>query len=142
MVAAALAFEPEAFDVGINLFGVTNWIRTLESIPPWWASFRDELYAELGDPAVDRTSLEARSPLVHAKKIAKPLLVIQGKNDPRVLEAESQEIVAAVKQNGVPVEYVLFPDEGHGFRNKENRIRASEAYLAFLEEHLRAAPSN
>jgi prolyl oligopeptidase len=142
MVCAALAFAPEEFDLGIDIFGVTNWIRTLESIPPWWASFRDELYAELGDPAVDRTSLEARSPLVHAKKIAKPLLVIQGKNDPRVLEAESQEIVAAVKQNGVPVEYVLFPDEGHGFRNKENRIRASEAYLAFLEEHLRAAPSN
>jgi dipeptidyl aminopeptidase/acylaminoacyl peptidase len=142
MVCAALAFAPDEFDLGIDIFGVTNWIRTLESIPPWWASFRDELYAELGDPAVDRTSLEARSPLVHAKKIQKPLLVIQGKNDPRVLEAESEEIVAAVKANGVPVEYVLFPDEGHGFRNKENRIRASEAYLSFLEEHLRAVPSN
>jgi dipeptidyl aminopeptidase/acylaminoacyl peptidase len=142
MVCAALAFAPEEFDLGIDIFGVTNWIRTLESIPPWWASFRDELYAELGDPAVDRTSLEARSPLIHAKKIKRPLLVIQGKNDPRVLEAESEEIVAAVKASGVPVEYVLFPDEGHGFRNKENRIRASEAYLAFLEEHLRATPSN
>jgi len=142
MVCAALAFAPEEFDVGIDIFGVTNWIRTLESIPPWWASSRDELYAEIGDPAVDRTSLEARSPLVHAKEITKPLLVIQGKNDRRVLEAESQEIVAAVKENGVPVEYVLFPDEGHGFRNKENRIRASEAYLEFLEEHLRGLPVN
>ena len=72
----------------------------------------------------------------------KPLLVVQGKNDPRVLEAESEEIVAAVRSNGVPVEYVLFPDEGHGFRNKQNRIKASESYLTFLEEHLRDAPSN
>jgi dipeptidyl aminopeptidase/acylaminoacyl peptidase len=137
MVCAALAFAPEAFDLGIDIFGVTNWIRTLESIPPWWAEFRASLYAELGDPAVDRTSLEARSPLIHAAKIRRPLLVIQGKNDPRVLEAESQEIVAAVEAHGVPVEYVLFPDEGHGFRKKENRITASEAYLGFLERHLR-----
>jgi dipeptidyl aminopeptidase/acylaminoacyl peptidase len=142
MVCAALAFAPEAFEVGIDIFGVTNWIRTLESIPPWWAEFRDSLYAELGDPAVDRAALEARSPLIHAKNIARPLLVIQGKNDPRVLEAESEEIVAAVRANGIPVEYVLFPDEGHGFRNKENRIRASEAYLAFLQQHLTRMPSN
>jgi dipeptidyl aminopeptidase/acylaminoacyl peptidase len=142
MVCAALAFAPDAFDVGIDIFGVTNWIRTLESIPPWWAAERDALYAELGDPAADRASLEARSPLVHAARIQRPMLVIQGKNDPRVLEAESEEIVAALKENGVPVEYVLFPDEGHGFRSKENRIRASEAYLAFLEEHLRKAGSS
>ena len=139
MVCAALAFAPQEFDLGIDIFGVTNWIRTLESIPAWWAEFRDSLYAELGDPAADRASLEARSPLIHAKNIVKPLLVIQGKNDPRVLEAESQEIVGAVKANGVPVEYVLFEDEGHGFRNKENRIRASEAYLSFLERHLRGS---
>lgn len=136
MVCAALAFEPEAFDAGIDIFGVTNWIRTLESIPPWWAEFRDSLYAELGDPATDRTSLEARSPLVHAKNIVKPLLVVQGANDPRVLEVESQEIVAAVKSNGVPCEYLLFPDEGHGFRKKTNRIAASEAFKAFLDTHL------
>ncbi len=142
MVCAALAFAPTAFDVGIDIFGVTNWIRTLESIPPWWASFRDELYTELGDPEKDRASLESRSPLLHAERIERPLLVIQGQNDPRVLEAESQEIAAAVRAKGVPVEYVLFPDEGHGFRNKENRIRASEAYLAFLEAHLRGTPSN
>jgi dipeptidyl aminopeptidase/acylaminoacyl peptidase len=142
MVCAALAFAPDAFDVGIDVFGVTNWIRTLESIPPWWAEQRDSLYAELGDPVADRADLEARSPLKHAKNIRKPLLVVQGKNDARVPEAESQEIVAAVRQNGVPAEYVLFPDEGHGFRNKENRIRASEAYLAFLEQHLRGTPEN
>ena len=142
MVCAALAFEPQSFDVGVDIFGVTNWLRTLESIPPWWESFRADLYAELGDPAVDRERLEARSPLLHAAKIEKPLLVIQGKNDPRVIEAESEEIAAAVRKKGVPVEYICFPDEGHGFRNKENRIRASEAYVTFLDRYLKATPAN
>jgi dipeptidyl aminopeptidase/acylaminoacyl peptidase len=141
MVCAALAFEPQAFDCGLDIFGVTNWIRTLESIPPWWAGIRASLHSEVGDPATDRARLEARSPLLHASNIVKPLLVIQGKNDPRVLEAESREIAAAVRANGVPVEFVLFPDEGHGFRSKANRITASETYLAFLERHLRGVPA-
>ena len=136
MVAAALAFEPEVFDVGINIFGVTNWVRTLKSIPPWWGAFRDALYAELGDPATDEERLRRISPLFHAEQITKPLLVVQGANDPRVLQVESDELVAAVRTNGVPVEYVLFDDEGHGFRKRDNRITASEAYLAFLQEHL------
>lgn len=136
MVAAALAFEPEVFDVGINIFGVTNWVRTLKSIPPWWGSFRDSLYAEMGDPATDETRLRAISPVFHATNIVKPLLVIQGANDPRVLQVESDELVANVRANNVPVEYVLFDDEGHGFAKRENRITASEAYLAFLDEYL------
>lgn len=139
MVAAALAFEPEAFDVGVNIFGVTNWVRTLKSIPPWWASFREALYDELGDPATDEERLMAISPLFHAGNIVKPLLVVQGANDPRVLQVESDEIVAAVKANGVPVDYVVFPDEGHGFRKRENRITASEAYLDFLNTHLKGS---
>ena len=138
MVCAALAFAPEAFDVGIDIFGVTNWLRTLESIPPWWEDFRDALYAEMGDPKLDKARLEARSPLFHADKIVRPLLVVQGANDPRVLQAESDEIVAAARKNGVPVEYVLFPDEGHGFQGKKNRIAASDAYVKFLDEHLKA----
>jgi len=137
MVCAALAFEPQAFDVGIDIFGVTNWVRTLESIPPWWASFRDSLYAELGDPKSDRERLRRISPLFHARNIKKPLLVVQGKNDPRVLQVESDEMVKAVRDNGVPVEYVVFPDEGHGFRKKENRIAAAEAYLKFLDRYLK-----
>ena len=136
MTAAALAFHPEVFDAGINIFGVTNWVRTLESIPPWWGSFRDALYDEMGDPATDAERHRAISPLFHAGNIVKPLLVVQGANDPRVLQVESDELVEAVRANGVPVEYVLFPDEGHGFRRKENRITASEAYLAFLDEHI------
>jgi dipeptidyl aminopeptidase/acylaminoacyl peptidase len=75
--------------------------------------------------------------LFHARNIKKPLLVVQGKNDPRVLQIESDELVAAVKANGTPVEYLVFPDEGHGFQRKVNRIAASEAYLQFLDQHLR-----
>jgi dipeptidyl aminopeptidase/acylaminoacyl peptidase len=137
MVLAALAFAPEAFDVGIDIFGVSNWLRTLESVPPWWGSFRDGLYAEMGDPAKERERLERISPLFHAKNITKPLLVVQGANDPRVLQVESDEIVAAAKQNGVPVEYLVFPDEGHGFEKKQNRVAASEAYVKFLQTHLK-----
>ncbi|MHC4729964.1 MAG: S9 family peptidase, partial [Planctomycetota bacterium] len=137
MVAAALAFRPDAFDVGIDVFGVTNWVRTLKSIPAWWGAYRDDLYAELGDPDRDRERLERISPLLHAQNIKKPLLVVQGANDPRVLQVESDELVAAVRKNGVPVEYIVFPDEGHGFRRRKNRITAADAYLAFLNEHLK-----
>ncbi|MFG0274202.1 MAG: S9 family peptidase [Phycisphaerales bacterium] len=137
MTAAALAFHPEEFAVGVNIFGVTNWLRTLESIPPWWAAFRDSLYDELGDPAEDRDRLYAISPLFHAENIVRPLMVIQGANDPRVLQVESDELVDAVQENGVPVEYIVFPDEGHGFRKKENRIRASEGYVSFLDRYLK-----
>lgn len=137
MVAAALAFRPDVFDVGVNIFGVTNWVRTLTSIPPWWASFREALYDEMGDPATDEERHRRISPLFHAQNIRRPLLVVQGANDPRVLQVESDELVAAVRANGVPVEYVLFPDEGHGFLRKENRITAQEAYLRFLNQHLR-----
>jgi dipeptidyl aminopeptidase/acylaminoacyl peptidase len=139
MVAAALAFAPQEFEVGVNIFGVTNWVRTLQSIPPYWASFREALYDEMGDPATDAERHRRISPLFHAKNIVKPMLVVQGKNDPRVLQIESDEIVAAVKANGVPVEYLVFPDEGHGFLRKQNRIDASEAYLKFLDRYLKGA---
>jgi dipeptidyl aminopeptidase/acylaminoacyl peptidase len=137
MVGAALAFAPDVFDAGIDIFGVMNWVRTLESIPAWWASFRESLYAEMGDPSTDKARLQAISPLFHAERITKPLLVVQGKNDPRVLQVESDEIVAAVKKNNVPVEYLVFDDEGHGFRKQKNAIAAQEAYLRFLDRYLR-----
>jgi prolyl oligopeptidase len=95
------------------------------------------LYAELGDPKTDGERLRRISPLFHAKNIRKPLLVIQGANDPRVLKVESDEMVQAVRSQGVPVEYVVFPDEGHGFLKKENQIAAAEAYLKFVERYLR-----
>lgn len=137
MVAAALAFEPEAFDVGIDIFGVTNWVRTLESIPPWWESFKESLYDEMGDPATDAERHRRISPLFHTGNIVKPTLVIQGANDPRVLQVESDELVAGIQANEVPVEYIVFPDEGHGFRKKANQISASNAYVKFLDTYLR-----
>ncbi len=140
MTMAALTFAPEEFEVGVNLFGVTNWLRTLKSIPPWWTSFREALYTELGDPVKDSVALYNKSPLFHAKNITKPLIVLQGSNDPRVLQVESDEIVAAAKANGVPTEYVIFPDEGHGFLKKENNIKASQAILKFLDIHLKGLP--
>jgi dipeptidyl aminopeptidase/acylaminoacyl peptidase len=139
MVGAALAFAPEAFDAGINIFGVMNWVRTLESMPAWWGAQRDALFDELGDPAEDRERLERISPLFHAERIVRPLLVVQGANDPRVLQVESDEIVEKVEANGVPVEYVIFDDEGHGFTKKKNRIEAAERYVEFLDRHLAGA---
>lgn len=137
MVMAALAFAPEEFAVGVNIFGVTNWLRTLKSIPPWWESFREALYTELGNPYTDSVALYNKSPLFHADKITKPFIVLQGSNDPRVLQVESDEIVAAAKANGVPVEYVVFPDEGHGFVKKENNIKSGEEILKFLNKYLK-----
>ncbi|MEM7482449.1 MAG: S9 family peptidase [Acidobacteriota bacterium] len=137
MVLAALAFEPEVFDVGVDIFGVANWLRTLESIPPWWEAFRQSLYEEMGDPATDRERLERISPLFHAENIQKPLLVLQGANDPRVLQIESDEMVEAVRANGVPVEYIVFEDEGHGFLKKENRLEGYRSILVFLDQYLK-----
>ena len=136
MVLAALAFRPDAFEVGVDLFGVSNWLRTLQSIPPWWEAARKSLAVEMGE---DEEYLKSISPLFHAQNVARPLIVLQGANDPRVLKAESDEIVAAAKANGVPVEYVVFDDEGHGFLKKENRERGYQAILHFLDQHLRTA---
>jgi dipeptidyl aminopeptidase/acylaminoacyl peptidase len=138
MTMAAMTFAPDEFKVGVNFFGVTNWLRTLKSIPPYWASFKDALYAEMGNPfTTDSVRLYNISPLFHAKNIKNPIMVLQGKNDPRVLQVESDEIVEAVKANNVPVEYIIFPDEGHGFLKKENEIKANSQILLFLEKYLR-----
>jgi dipeptidyl aminopeptidase/acylaminoacyl peptidase len=137
MVLAALTLRPDAFKVGVDLFGISNWVRTLESIPPWWASFREALYAELGDPKTDSARLRRISPLFNADKIKVPLMVLQGANDPRVLKVESDEIVAAARKKGVPVEYVVFPDEGHGFVKKHNEISGYTQVLVFLDKYLK-----
>jgi dipeptidyl aminopeptidase/acylaminoacyl peptidase len=137
MVLAALAFQPDEFDVGVDIFGVSNWLRTLGAIPAWWEAQRKALYAELGDPVADEKMLYEVSPLFHAAKIRKPLIVLQGANDPRVVKAESDDVVAAVKKNGAPVEYVVFADEGHGFTKKKNQIEGYSAVLKFLDTYLK-----
>jgi dipeptidyl aminopeptidase/acylaminoacyl peptidase len=139
MVLAALAFRPTEFAAGVDLFGVSNWLRTLESIPAWWGPTRDSLYKELGNPKADADYLRKISPLFHADKIERPLIVLQGENDPRVLKAESSEIVDAVKKKGVPVEFLLFPNEGHGFARKETQEKAYAATLQFLDKYLKGA---
>ncbi len=138
MSLAGIIQYPKEFAVGVDLFGVTNWIRTLRSIPPYWESFKVALYDEMGDPSsADSARLKTISPLFNTDKIKTPLLVLQGSNDPRVLQVESDEIVAGAKKNGTPVEYVLFPDEGHGFVKKENQIKAAAETLKFLNKYLK-----
>jgi len=137
MTMAAMTFTPDEFKVGINIFGVTNWLRTLKSIPPYWESQREALYKELGDPySKDSVRLRKISPLFHAEKVKNPIMVLQGANDPRVLQVESDEIVEELKKNNIPVEYVLFTDEGHGFRKKENEINGYSKILFFLEKYM------
>jgi dipeptidyl aminopeptidase/acylaminoacyl peptidase len=138
MTMAAMTSEPDEFKVGVNFFGVTNWLRTLKSIPPYWASFRDALYDEMGDPfTADSARLYNISPLFHAQNVKNPVMILQGSNDPRVLQVESDEMVAAIKANNVPVEYIIFPDEGHGFVKKENEIKAYSQVLTFLDKYLK-----
>ncbi len=137
MVLAALAFQPEEFTAGVDIFGVANWVRTLQSIPPYWEAQRKALYSEIGDPEKDLGLLRETSPLFHAEKITKPLIVLQGANDPRVIKPESDEIVEAIKKNDGIVEYVVFDNEGHGFTKKNNEIRAYKAILDFLDKYLR-----
>lgn len=136
MVLAGLAFQPDEFEVGVDIFGVANWHRTVQSIPPWWEAQRKALEKELGD-FDDEEYFRSISPLFHTQNIKKPLLVLQGANDPRVLKVESDEMVEAVKKNGVPCEYLVFDDEGHGFQKKENQLRGYSAILSFLDKHLK-----
>jgi dipeptidyl aminopeptidase/acylaminoacyl peptidase len=137
MTLAALAFQPKEFVAGVDIFGVSNWVRTLESIPKWWESQRVALYKEIGDPEKQKDMLREISPLFHAGAIERPLLVLQGANDPRVIKPESDEIVDAVKKKGVPVEYIVFPDEGHGFSKRENQIKGYRAILEFLDKYVK-----
>jgi dipeptidyl aminopeptidase/acylaminoacyl peptidase len=135
MVLASLAFRPEAFDVGVNIFGIANWERTLKNIPDFWESYRQSLVHEMGD-FNDDDYLRSISPFFHANNIKRPLMIIQGAKDPRALEVESKAMAAILKENKVPVEYEVFLGEGHGFSKKENKIKAYRAIREFLDKHL------
>ena len=121
---AGLTYTPETFACGVDIVGPSNLITLLDSIPPYWESFRRVLEKRVGDPNTEegRAILEAASPLNSVDNITKPLLIAQGANDPRVKQAESDQIVAAMQEKGIPVTYALFPDEGHGFARPENRL--------------------
>ncbi|NZA28616.1 S9 family peptidase [Luteimonas sp. SJ-92] len=141
MALAALAFRPDVFTAGVNVYGISNWTRLLANTPAWWEDLRRLLKSEMGDWEADPKRFEAISPAFHAGTIRRPLLVLQGANDPRVLPVESEDIVERVRANGVPVEYLVFPDEGHGFRRKANQVVAYRTIREFLDRHVRdAAP--
>jgi len=133
-----LTMTPEVFAAGVDIVGPSNLNTLLASIPPYWAPLIAQFTSRVGDPNTDdgRRLLEERSPLNYADRIEDPLLIAQGANDPRVKQAESDQIVAAMQQHGIPVTYVVFPDEGHGFARPENSIAFNAVTEAFLAEHL------
>jgi len=131
-----LTITPDEFSCGVDIVGPSNLVTLLESIPPYWESFRKVFAQAIGDPETEegRSLLKATSPLTHADKITKPLLIAQGANDPRVKQAESDQIVAAMSEKDIPVTYVLYPDEGHGFQKPENNLSFYAVAEAFLAE--------
>ena len=131
-----LTFTPDTFACGVDIVGPSNLVTLIESFPPYWGpSMELSWYPRVGDPrkAEDRKELLARSPLTRVEQIRKPLLIGQGANDPRVTQKESDQIVAAMKGKSIPVTYILYPDEGHGFARPENRtsfFAISEGFLS------------
>jgi dipeptidyl aminopeptidase/acylaminoacyl peptidase len=131
---AGLTFTPDTFACGVDIVGPSNLNTLLSTVPPYWASFFEQLAKRMGDPRTDagKAWLTERSPLTRADQIKKPLLIGQGANDPRVKQDESDQIVKAMTAKKIPVTYVLFPDEGHGFARPEN----SKAFNAVAEGFL------
>ena len=129
-------FTPDFFRCAVDIVGPSNLITLLETVPPYWVGVKQVFYRLLGHPERDRDFLWERSPLSRVDQIRIPLLIAQGANDPRVNQAESEQIVAALTERGIDHEYMLFPDEGHGFAKPENRLRFYEAAEKFLAEHM------
>jgi dipeptidyl aminopeptidase/acylaminoacyl peptidase len=131
-----LTYTPEYFACGVDIVGPSNLLTLMASIPPYWKPIRSLFTLRLGDPDTEPEFLKSRSPLFLADRIVRPLLIAQGANDPRVKQPESDQIVAAARNNGKDVLYLLYKDEGHGFARPENRISYSAAAEAFLAKHL------
>ena len=131
-----LTFTPEVFACGVDIVGPSNLITLMESIPPYWKPMMAMFQHRVGNLETEEEFLKSRSPLFFVDKIQKPLLVGQGANDPRVKEAESEQIVNAMRQAGKPVEYVLYTDEGHGFARPENSLHFYAVAEEFLAKHL------
>jgi dipeptidyl aminopeptidase/acylaminoacyl peptidase len=133
-----LTSTPDLFAAGVDIVGPSNLVTLLNTIPPYWAPQLDLFTTRVGDHRTPegRKLLESRSPLTHVDRISKPLLIGQGANDPRVKQAESDQIVSAMQAKKIPVTYTLFPDEGHGFARPENNIAFMAIAEAFLARHL------
>lgn len=140
-VLAGLSLFPDAYCCGVDIVGPSNLQTLLDSVPEYWKPMLTMMYTRVGDPRSDegKAVLQAHSPLNHVDKITKPLLIAQGANDPRVKQAESDQIVAAMKDKGIPVSYVLYPDEGHGFARPVNRMSFYALAEAFLAQQLGGA---
>ncbi len=134
-----VAFTPDEFACGVDIVGPSNLETLLKSIPPYWEPIRAVFHKRVGNEETEADFLKSRSPLFKAEQIKVPLLIGQGANDPRVKQAESDQIVAAMRKNSKPVEYIVFPDEGHGFARPENRLRFNAATEQFLGKYLGGA---
>jgi len=138
MVLAALAFCPDEFAVGVDICGVSDWLKMLESLPPYWATISGNvLYEKLGNPATKQDELKAISPIFNVREITKPLLVVQGANDPRVKRSQSDGIVDAIRTGNGVVEYLVLDDEAHVIRKRSNAVLEYETILKFLDRHLK-----
>ena len=137
-----LAFTPEEFTCGVDIVGPSNLVTLLKTIPPYWEPMKAMFDKRVGSLNNQEDFLRSRSPLFKADRIVRPLLIGQGANDPRVKQAESDQIVKAMRDNNKPVEYIVFPDEGHGFARPDNNLRFFAATEQFLVKYLggRAEP--
>ena len=133
-----LTRNPETYACGIDIVGPSNLETLIRTIPPYWEAIRSQVLKAIGDPDTEEglSLLRERSPLFQAGRITKPLLIAQGANDPRVKQAEADQMVEALKEKGIPVAYLLFPDEGHGFARPENNIAFRAVAENFLARHL------
>ena len=135
---AGAAFTPDLYCCAVDIVGPSNISTLIRSIPPYWEPMRRIFDLRVGNVDTEKEFLDSRSPLFSADKIEIPLLIAQGANDPRVKQAESEMIVDALRKKGKPVDYMLFPDEGHGFARPENRLKFYAAAEKFLETNLRS----
>ena len=133
---AGLTFTPDLYACGVDIVGPSNIKTLLDSIPPYWAPLRNGMLLKIGDVDNDEEFNRKISPLFHVDKIKAPLLIGQGANDPRVKQSEADQIAFSMAEKKIPVEYVLYPDEGHGFARPDNRIDFNGRAELFLAKHL------
>ena len=133
---AGIVKTPDLYACAIDYVGVSNLFTFLETIPPYWKQYLEMMYEMVGHPEKDKEMFRENSPVFHAEKITTPLFIAQGANDPRVKKSESDQMVKAMQDNGVDVEYLVKDNEGHGFRNEENTFDFYRAMESFLDKHI------
>jgi dipeptidyl aminopeptidase/acylaminoacyl peptidase len=129
-------FTPDLFCCAVDIVGPSNLITMIKNIPPYWFTLQAIEHKRVGNPDTEEDFLKSRSPLFKVDQIKIPILIAHGANDPRVKQSEADQIVEAMKKKGIPYEYLLFPDEGHGFAKPENRIKFYAVAEKFLAKHL------